>query len=157
MLLGGRPVSTFYAVTEFLERYAASSGCGRATTAPWRRRWTGARRPCVSKQLSEPAFAARQYSGTGKAKMAYYRIHQTGRELRSSFHHNVWTVLKQDMYAAHPEYFSLVNAERRTPTKDQSNWQACTTNPEVIRLFIEAAKRQFKERPWQPRLQRLAE
>ncbi|MEW6356035.1 MAG: DUF4838 domain-containing protein [Planctomycetota bacterium] len=147
VLLGGRPVSTFYAAAEFLERYAGALWVWPGeygTVTPKTDRFEAT----VREQVSEPAFAARQYSGMGKAKMAYHRIHQTARELRSSFHHNVWTVLKEDMYATHPEYFSLVDGKRRQPTKDKSNWQACTTNPEVIRIFLEAAKRQFKERPW---------
>ena len=147
LLLGGRPVSTFYAATEFLERYAGVLWVWpgeNGTVVPKTERLEAT----VRRQVSEPAFRARKFSGIRKAKMAHYRIHQTNREIRSNFHHNVWPVLKEDDYETHPEYFSLVNGERRRPTPDQSNWQACTSNPEVVRVFAEAARRQFRTSPW---------
>ena len=147
VLLGGRSVSTFYAAAEFLERCAGVLWVWpgeHGTVVPKAVRLEAAVRP----QVSEPAFAARQYSGTGKGRMALYRIHQTSRELRSSFHHNVFAVLKEEMFAAHPEYFSLVHGERRKPTSTKSDWQACTSNPEVVRVFVDAARRQFQSRPW---------
>ncbi|MCK5803813.1 MAG: DUF4838 domain-containing protein, partial [Lentisphaeria bacterium] len=142
-------MSTFYAATEFLERYAGVLWVWpgeHGTVIPKMDRLTAT----VREQLSEPAFRARKFSGIRKAKMAHYRIHLTGREIRSHFHHNVWRVLRPEMYEKHPEYFSLVDGKRRKPTKQNpsSNWQACTSNPQVIQLCVDAAKRQFKKQPW---------
>lgn len=147
LLRGARPVSTFYAATEFLERYAGALWVWpgeHGTVLPK----TDRLEVTVRRQVSEPAFRSRKFSGIRNAKMAYYRIHQTGRETRSNFHHNVWPVLKEELHDTHPQYFSLVNGERRRPTPNKSNWQACTSNPDVVRVFADAAKRQFRTAPW---------
>ena len=147
VLLGGRSVSTFYAATEFLERYAGALWVwpgNHGTVVPNVERLD----ITVRQQISEPAFRARKFSGIRRAKMAHYRIHQTGREIRSNFHHNVFGVLKAKLYDAHPEYYSLVSGVRRKPTSNKSNWQACTVSPEGIQMFANAARRQFKRSPW---------
>ena len=147
VLLGGRSVSTFYAATELLERYA-----GALWVWPGERGTVAAKtarlEATVRQQVCEPAFRARKFSGIRKAKMAYYRIHLTGRETRSNFHHNVFAVLKKALFETHPEYFSVADGERRKPASHSSNWQACTTEPEGIRLFARAARRQFDTAPW---------
>ncbi|MBT5606912.1 MAG: DUF4838 domain-containing protein [Lentisphaerae bacterium] len=147
VLLGGRSVSTYYAVTEFLERYAGMlwvwpGELGTVVPKASRLEVT------VRDQISEPAFGARRFSGMGGAKMRNYRVHLTQREVRSEFHHNVWRVLKDSTWKKHPEYFSKLNGKRWKPTPNKSNWQACTSNPEVVDLFIAAAKTQFRKRPW---------
>ena len=147
VLLGGRSVSTFYAATELLERYAGVLWVWpgpHGTVTPK----AGRLEATVRHQVSEPAFRARKFSGIRRAKMAHYRIHLTGRETRSNFHHNVWRVLKPAVYDTHAECFSLVAGERRKPTPNKSNWQACTTSPEGVHLFANAARRQFTKAPW---------
>ena len=148
VLLGGRSVSTYYAVTEFLERYAGMlwvwPGEG-GTVLPKRKNLTAT----VRRQVSEPAFRARKFSGISDARMKYYRIHQRPREIRSRFHHNIHPVLKAKTYwDKHPEYFSLVGGTRRKPTPNRSNWQACTSTPEVVTIFAEEAKKRFRATPW---------
>ena len=148
VLLGGRSVSTFYAATEFLERYAGVLWVwpgDHGTVVPKVSRLEAV----VRAQTSEPAFRARKFSGIRRARMAYYRIHQKGRETRSNFHHNVFTVLKVRLHDTHPEYFSLVAGKRhRLGKSSSSNWQACTTDPETVQAFANAARRQFKRYPW---------
>ena len=148
VLLGARSVSTYYAATELLERYAGIlwvwPGEG-GTVLPKRKNLT----VTVRRQVSEPAFRARKFSGISDAKMKYYRIHQRPREIRSRFHHNIHPVLKAKTYwDKHPEYFSLVGGTRRKPTPNRSNWQACTSTPEVVTIFAEEAKKRFRATPW---------
>ncbi|MDD5707283.1 MAG: DUF4838 domain-containing protein [Kiritimatiellae bacterium] len=149
-LLGGRAVGTLYAATEFLERYAGILWVWpgeNGTVIPQTKRLEAT----VRHQVSAPAFLAREFtdSGVDKAKLACYRIHSAlrGRDIRSSFHHAVHRLLTPELYATHPEYFSMHNGKRKEPVGGYA-WQACTSNPDVIRLFVEAAKRQFRERPW---------
>jgi len=148
VLLGARSVSTFYAVTEFLERYAG---------VLWV--WPGEHGTVLPKtetlsvelrdQVSAPAFRARRFSGMGKAEMRLYRIHQVRREVRSEFHHNIWRVMKpRDYWEEHPEYFALVDGRRVKPVHYGANWQACTSNPGVVRVFSAAARAQFEREPW---------
>jgi hypothetical protein len=148
LLTGGRAVSTFYAVTEFLERYAGVLWVWpgeNGTVVPETPRLA----VTVARQISEPAFRARRFSGMKNTQMRYYRIHQTARERRSEFHHNVWKVLKPETYwEEHPEYFAEIDGERRKPARHNANWQACTSNPEVVDMFIDAAKTQFRQYPW---------
>lgn len=148
LLLGGRSVSTFYAVTEFLERYAGMLWVWPAehgTVTPSMSRLEAA----VRRQVSEPAFRARKFSGMKGTPMHYYRIHLGARETRSEFHHNVWKVLNAQRYwDEHPEYFAAATGDRRKPASHNSNWQACTTNPEVIAVFADAARKQFARFPW---------
>jgi hypothetical protein len=147
VLLGGRPTSTFYAATEFLERYAGVLWVWpgkNGTVIPKADRFEAT----VQRQVSEPAFASRIFSGIEDTKPAYYRIHSMAvGDARDSFHHAIHRVLTPDLYTTHPEYFSMANGKRQKPVGD-SYWQACTSNPDVVRLFVEAAKRQFRERPW---------
>ena len=148
VLLGGRPVSTFYAATEFLERYAGILWVWpgeHGTVIPKTDRFEAT----VRQQRSEPAFLSRHYHGVGD-KLAYYRIHQTRRERRIRFHHNVRQVMPAGMYAEHPAYFNFSrwHGKRMDPGASIAHWQACTTNPGVIQLFTDAAKRQFAAEPW---------
>ena len=148
ILLGGRAVSTFYAATEFLERYAG---------ALWV--WPGPHGAVIPQaarlevevrdQVCWPAFRARRFSGMKRTKMALYRIHLNRREVRSEFHHNVGRVLKPKTYwKSHPDYFAEVAGKRIEPKRVTASWQACTSNPDVVQVFIDAAKRQFDRRPW---------
>lgn len=56
-----------------------------------------------------------------------------------SFAHSWGSRLKNNLFAAHPEYYSLVDGERR-PFRENAKGrpygrQVCTSNPEVVELF----------------------
>ena len=61
--------------------------------------------------------------------------------------HNLFRIIVPSKhYDAHPEYFPVRDGERYRPADDHAqNWQPCTSNPEVVRLCVEAARRFFDE------------
>lgn len=63
--------------------------------------------------------------------------------------HNWFRILEVEKYAAeHPEYFALVNGERQAKHYlGYHGGQACTSNPEVIEIFAQAAIDYFKQYP----------
>lgn len=65
--------------------------------------------------------------------------HQTNRmsegDPRGMSGHNFDQIVDPKLWAAHPEYFSMVRGKRIKPEGDAS-WQICQTNPDVIRLSI---------------------
>lgn len=148
VIAGKRPLSTFYAVVDFLERYAGVLWVWpdeNGIVIPETVKFTA----LVTKQISEPVFKSRRFSGIEEGQGKYWKINQESkglREIRSQFSHNVNRVMEPKLWETHPEYFNMLSGKRNKPVKMQT--QACTSNPEVIRIFIEAAKRQFKLYPW---------
>lgn len=65
------------------------------------------------------------------------------------YSHWLYKVLPPSKYGeTHPEYYPVRGGKRFVPDKDNAqNWQPCTTNPDVVRLTIEAARRWFAEHP----------
>ncbi len=51
--------------------------------------------------------------------------------------------INRKLFDEHPEYFALINGERSTR-------QNCVSNPEVLRLTIEAVKEYFRKNPNEP-------
>lgn len=148
VIIGNRPISTFYGAAEFLEQYAGVIWVWPhedGMVIPRNR----ALRADVKKQISEPAFRERRISGVTPGWGRYNKMNQETRdrhEILYLFNHNINRVMPPAMFDTHPEYFNMLRGERRRPVRMQR--QACTSNPEVVRLFIEAAKRQFKQYPW---------
>ncbi|MHB0936318.1 MAG: DUF4838 domain-containing protein [Armatimonadota bacterium] len=58
-------------------------------------------------------------------------------------HHNLSNIVTADMFAAHPEYFPMIDGKRT----NQGEIQVCTTNPDVIRMTVEAARKAFDSNP----------
>jgi len=84
----------------------------------------------------------------------WVRRNRFGKESTVTAHHS-WASLivpsfvyndpsKPENY--HPEYFSLIGGKRVTGT-DSHKLQICTTNPEVIRMGIAAARKYLRENP----------
>ena len=67
----------------------------------------------------------------------------------ASMGHNLMRIVPPAKFGeTHPEYFPLRGGIRRVPgPKDADNWQPCTTNPDVVRLAIEAARDYFDKNP----------
>lgn len=67
----------------------------------------------------------------------------------SRYSHNLNRVIRPSRHGkSHPEYFPERDGERHIPSTDNSHsWQPCTTNPDVIRLTIEAAHAHFAKHP----------
>ena len=47
----------------------------------------------------------------------------------------------------HPEYYPLINGKRWIPGDGDRYWRPCESNPEVLRLTVEYARRWLDERP----------
>jgi len=145
VLLGGRPVSTFYAVTELLERHAGVLWAWPGeygTVIPKTTKLSAS----IDTQIAAPAFQTRRFSGLGQANPRLWRLHSDKADFRHYFSHNTAKVLNPKMFAQRPEYFAMTNGKRHALDR---RWQACTTNPDVIRLFVEAAKAQFRRKDQQ--------
>ncbi len=62
--------------------------------------------------------------------------------------HNLYSVVNPEDHSGHPEYFALIDGERKIPPRrDGMAPQPCLTHPDVIRLGIDAARRFFEENP----------
>ena len=111
----------------------------------------------------EPSFVSREISlressRWNKENHLWLRRNRVGHSLVVSHAHNWWSVIPCDPspkgwpswieprqpYRDHPEYYALVNGHRRMShysagASSVHGGEVCTTNPEVIRLFAEAA------------------
>ncbi len=48
---------------------------------------------------------------------------------------------------SHPEYYPLIRGERWIPEEGYRNWRPCTSNPEVVRITVEAARTYLDAHP----------
>lgn len=93
--------------------------------------------------LEEPDLESRMFSGMFGADPALWRLH-----LSLQFHHNLYRIVPVEKHGqTHPEYFPMIDGERRIPTSPNSGWQPETTNPEVVQLAIDAADKWFTDNP----------
>ena len=144
-LVGKSPSGTFYAVCEFLERYAGVLWVwpGETGTVMPKAR---ALAPDVKRQVSVPAFGMRRLSGVPDGFCPFLRMqNQALEELRGQYSHNCRKVIPWSEWETHPEYFNLHNGVRIKPQKMKN--QLCTSNPEVRAIFIDAAKKMFRRWP----------
>ena len=105
----------------------------------------------------EPRFVNRRNHGIelsirGAGAAWRQRIRITSHDLAVPFNrysHNLYVIFRPSTYGeTHPEYFPLMGTARRVPDKDNAqHWQPCTTNPEVTKLTIDAARKWFDARP----------
>ena len=60
-----------------------------------------------------------------------------------------YRLLPPKQYAkTHPEYFCLQSGKRLVPADDQdSGWQPCVSNPQVVHIMAEALKEHFRQHP----------
>ncbi len=67
---------------------------------------------------------------------------------RRQFQNNLHTVFPPSKYArAHPEYYPLIDGRRWIPEPGDRYWRPCESNPDVIRITVEFARRWFDEHP----------
>lgn len=69
--------------------------------------------------------------------------------VQASMGHNLYRIVPQAQSGeTHPEYFPLIDGRRQVPPADLNHgWQPCTSNPEVVRLAIDAAIAHFDAHP----------
>ncbi len=68
---------------------------------------------------------------------------------RRQFQNNLYRVFPPSKYAkTHPEYYPLFKGKRWIPPSDSYRyWRPCESNPDVIRLTVEAARKYFDTHP----------
>ena len=144
-LAGKSPSGTFYAACEFLERYAGALWAwpGDVGTVMPKTRTL---RPDVREQVEVPAFGMRKLSGVPDDWCGYLRMqNQKMEECRGQYSHNCRKVIPWSMWEKHPEYFNLHKGVRVKPQRMKN--QLCISNPDVRRIFVEAAKTMLRRWP----------
>jgi hypothetical protein len=152
ILAGGKQRGTLYAVYTFLEDYL---GC----------RWYSSEVSRIPRQklieipsinvTHKPVLEYREpfysdafdgdWAARNKANGHSARLGERhgGKVRYSHFVHTFYSLVPPEKYFdEHPEYFALVNGERR-----RSGAQLCLTNPDVLRIVIEGVKRWIAQDP----------
>lgn len=155
VIAGGRRRGTMYGVYTFLEDVL---GC----------RWYTSTVSSIPKTpsitlgpldiLQKPDFEYRDvfyhdafdgnWATRNKSNSTRARLDETrgGRISYYPFVHTFARLLPPEKYLEeHPEYYSLVNGERKA--KGQYDWQLCLSNPDVIRISTEQVLRWIEEKP----------
>ena len=144
VIIGGGPLGTLFGVMEFLERYAGVMWVWPGeygTVVPKRKRFTAD----IRDQKEEPAFRIRQLGvDPGMARFFRQAVRGTPDE-RAQYSHNINKTMPPKLWETHPEYFNMLNGVRNKPVKMKR--QACTSNPEVVKIFINGAKQYFRRFP----------
>jgi len=95
-----------------------------------------------------PSFAYRAlpYSPQGALVGVLGRRWRLGQSIGTAHGHNWYRILPVEKYGKeHPEYFALVNGERQARYYlGHHGGQVCTTHPDVVRIFAEAAIQYFR-------------
>jgi len=107
--------------------------------------------------VREPAFLMRLFSGmqTANTRDRFGRpiwvAWQDCNRMRAryKFHHNLWRLLDPEVYGAeHPDWYPLIDGERRPPRKNSSSgWQPCMTSEGAIAQIVENIRTFFDENP----------
>jgi hypothetical protein len=143
---------TLTAVYEFLERFLGVMFCWDdelGTVVPHHETVTI---PVVD-VTQAPSFSYRCLPyGPGDATFKVFgRRLRLGWQYSVSHSHNWFRICPAGTYGKdHPEYFALINGERVTRYQGDDNshsGQVCTSNPEVIQIFVQAAIDYFKANP----------
>ena len=103
----------------------------------------------------EPTFLCRKNHGIERSIRGHgdtwqRRVRITDMDTNVPFNrysHNLLNIVRVDQHAeTHPEYFPLLNGERRISDLGHG-WQPCTSNPEVVQLAIDAARQWWVDHP----------
>ena len=144
VIAGKSSLGTLFGVMEFLERYAGVMWVwpGKyGTVMPPKKSFAAD----VKFQREEPAFRIRQM-GVDASMAHFFRFAVRGSDdERAQYSHNINKTMPPKLWEKHPEYFNMLNGKRNKPVKMKR--QACTSNPEVIKIFIDGAKRYFRRYP----------
>lgn len=154
IIAGGRQRGTMYAVFEFFERYMGVRWLAPDFThvppapeslAPIDFRYVPpfALRETNYRPFSNPEFAVAHRLNGSFSPVPPERGGTIG--YANGFAHTFHSFVSPDEYGGdHPEYFSLVNGERRT---EKSSTQLCLTNPDVLRIVIEKTREILRRSP----------
>lgn len=140
-LTGHSGQGTFYAVTYFLEKYL---GCRKYDATPAViPRQDRIVLPAGIHEVITPAFAFRQSYYSLSNDPEYLRWHglQRFEDLWGLWGHSFFKLIPPSRYfKSHPEYFALVDGQRRAT-------QLCLSNEEVLQLTIARLKEMMADNP----------
>ena len=153
---GGRPRGTLYGVHEFFEELCGVRFLTFDHTC-YPSEWQSIRIPTGTHRYTPPfAFRWSYYGETSAHPEFAARLHtntvsddpklggKTGYRLVS---HNVAYLVPPDVYGKeHPEYFALVDGQRKLEVKGGGP-QLCVSNPAVIDLVTEAVLKEIEKNP----------
>lgn len=150
-IAGGRERGTMYGAYDFLERLGCRWYANDLTVVPKR---AALQIPALD-VIEGPGFEYRDilikeactkdFAVRNRINGHFAELDATtgGKVLFEPFVHSFYTLVPPAKYfGSHPEYYALVNGERR-----QERAQLCLTNPEVARIAIESAIEWIKAKP----------
>ena len=150
-IAGGRQRGTMYGVYAFLEKLGVRWFARDCTYTP---RISSLRIPALN-EIQKPALEYREVfikEATDKDWAARNRTNGFFSELDAStggkvvyhpFVHSFQAIIPPEKYfATHPEYFALVNGERRAVRV-----QLCLTNPDVLRIAVDTVLQWIAQNP----------
>ncbi len=127
---GGTPEATLFAVSWLVQRHGGVRWYWPGTTGeviPRRERWI---LPDLA-EVHEPAYVSREISGLRGEPGRVWQRHN-GLRQRLEYSHNLTRIFPPELHDVHPEWFGLVNGERRRPLGGRDwHWQPDLANPEV--------------------------
>lgn len=153
-LAGNHPSATSFAVSSFIEddlgvRWFAPGELWEYVPAGS----DGALTVDVEDRVIEPDWSCRVWSG--HAWVASWHLWNRRnkticvppvpfRNMQNFLH----TIFAPEKYGeSHPEYYPLIDGERWIPPEGYRNWRPCESNPEVVRITVEAARAYFDAHP----------
>ena len=156
VIAGGPERGVLNAVTSFLEEE-----CGVRRYIPGPLGWVIPEKKTIAidklDRRDEPDYASRDFSGIGEGQAVpggyAWSTWNDAKQGPLHIFHNIGNVIHPAKYGAgHPEYFPLIGGERRVPPKWRwkkpcKNWQPCWSNPQVLEIATEEARKFFDERP----------
>ncbi|MEN6533212.1 MAG: DUF4838 domain-containing protein [Bryobacteraceae bacterium] len=151
VIAGGRQRGTMYGVYAFLEKLGCRWFSPDVSRIPKMKTITV---PALY-ETGKPAFEYREpffteafnkdWAARNKTNGDHTQLDEStgGKVKYYPFVHSFYEMLPPDKYfGEHPEYYSLIDGKRRV-----DRGQLCLTNPDVLRLGVEAVRRWIKEHP----------
>jgi hypothetical protein len=152
-LTGRHPTPTYFAAAAFLELLGVRWFAPGALWEYIPRGTPGELSVEVKDTVSVPTTSPRVWSGhswTADWKDWSLRNRAVLSEVvpRRQFQNYLHRVFPVETYGqSHPEYYPLVNGKRWLPSPGDTHWRPCESNPEVIRLTVEYARKYFDGDP----------
>jgi len=150
-IAGGRLRGTMYGVYTFLEKLGCRWFTREVSRIPRMRSVTVG----PLDETQKPAFEYREpfiaeafdkdWAARNKVNGAHMNLDEStgGRVEYFPFVHTFYAMIPpEEHFRGHPEYFSLINGERRV-----ERGQLCLTNPDVLRLSVEAVLGWIRQHP----------
>jgi hypothetical protein len=127
----------------FTETVTKIPTCSTLTVEPVEKLYTPYMfyRQSCAKDGTEPEFAVHNRINAGAVLDEAHGGADSFAE--GAFVHTIGQIIPDELFETHPEYFPLIDGERRCAKYHQR----CLTNPDVRRIAVEWTKKKFRENP----------